>query len=174
MPEPGDRTHPYRNHPGLARLSEGEVRHLLVKALFLSFLVHLIVLSAFVFTFPVFSESFRPTFVFLGAILKSQDVRGDFAGNEEPKEEVVPRQELLKNGAEGLLVQSEAARVRPFFQEGAGKPLFPPALNAQEKATLKTFFEVSAPDDPSVTDAGRDGLGDYGVDAYKPLRLPRR
>ena len=49
-------------------------RIFLKNSFFASIFIHLIVLNAFIFTFPVQSESFKPQFLFLGSILKQQDI----------------------------------------------------------------------------------------------------
>lgn len=43
-------------------------------SLFIAFVVHLLVFSVFVFTFPLFQVSPRPGFIFLGSFLRAQDV----------------------------------------------------------------------------------------------------
>ncbi|MBI5149599.1 MAG: hypothetical protein HZA28_02350 [Candidatus Omnitrophica bacterium] len=127
------------------------------------------------FTFPVFPESFRPVFVFLGSVLKQQDIPGSagWNGNSQKTVSFDNSQEMLSfDDADGSLVQSRARAPRPFFREGEGKPVFPTVSGVQKKLTLKPAFDLSSPPAGPGAGAAGDDLTGYGADTYKPLRLP--
>ncbi|MBI5415748.1 MAG: hypothetical protein HZA29_02930 [Candidatus Omnitrophica bacterium] len=113
--------------------------------------------------------------VFLGSVLKQQDIHGD-VGRERGHGGAVSsdnsRDVLLVDGADGPVVPPQARTPRPFFREGEGKPVFPPASAAQGKVTLKPTFDLSSPEDRPPADAAGDNLTKYEAGAYKPLRLP--
>ena len=55
------------------------MRHLPSKGLIFSILLHSLFLTTFVIVFPPLDESFKPEFLFLGSILKNQDLKGTVA-----------------------------------------------------------------------------------------------
>ena len=150
------------------------VRYLPIQSLFLSLLIHLTIFSVFVFTFPVYSASFKPTFVFLGSILQQEDM-GTPRGQDGPAKEYASSvQDVLNAVNQELFNSSQEAVGRPFGRLVERKPVFSKPLTTNEKATLKSTFTLPALGTTAAEDATSDGLTDYETVPYNPLRLPYR
>lgn len=147
------------------------VRFLPVKSFFLSLVVHLIVLNAFMFTFPSLSTSFKPTFIFLGSILKDQDV-GDVLEKGAGGGERLPLAKDSPESVSGELFRSFAETGRRFIQGVDHKPVSPKIVGSREKIVTKSLFnlpeEIKQLPAQSVEDHTE---AKYEIEPYKPLGL---
>ncbi len=149
-------------------------RHLPAKALLLSILLHLIVFTVFVFTFPVRSVAHRPQFVFWGSILERRDVLG---GTWE--ESVFPRGEATAESGE--LSEEDFKKMRAkatgasrglFAQGLPEKSLIVKSVVPDQKETMKPAMEMQiVPDEPSGMKRDDGRPTDSVIPSYKPLRL---
>ena len=147
------------------------MRYLPVKALFLSLTVHFILLNVFVFTVPLSRTSFKPTFVFLGPILKPQDVGDAFQRREKTADPLTFAQYSSNEGADNFFtVPGNAGRQ---FIEGAPRHPVPlTAVGAREKVMTKSLFDIPVEVKSEQAEAviGPAEV-DHEIAPYKPLGL---
>ena len=147
------------------------VRYLPFKAFLLSLAVHLVALSTFIFTVPLSRVSFKPTFIFLGPILKPQDV-GDSSQKEEGANALLLFSKDSSGGSrEDFFALSENAG-RRFIQGASRQPVSRNSVGAGEKIVTKSLFDISAdvkeePSEPVFDPAEAD----REIAPYKPLGL---
>ena len=121
------------------------VRYLPFKAFLLSLAVHLVVLSTFIFTVPLSRVSFKPTFVFLGPILKQQDVGDISQGDAGANALLSPSKDPSGGNREDLFVLSENVG-RRFIQGASRQPVSRSFVGTGEKIVMKSLFDMPADD----------------------------
>ena len=145
------------------KLSALKIHQPFAIALGLSFLIHLFFLKNIILVFtPKFSES-RPSFVFLGPILKKINItKNPFGPSHKPPSE---------NNPVDILSSSEISTVEPTI----AKPHQNIRQRAKDKITIKTTFlenksakEASLPQKPDKLNL------DFPEDTYQPLRFQLR
>lgn len=142
-----------------------------IKALFFSLGIHLIVLSSFIFTLPLFRVSFKPSFIFLGPILKEQDL-GDIS---QPKEKIDQALSFSDgpsgSGAGDLLFYSQSVG-RRFIEGALRQPVSPGSVGTRDKIVTKSLFDIPADVKQEQTGSVADSLEvDHEIAPYKPLGL---
>ena len=123
------------------------------------------------FTVPLSRVSFKPTFIFLGPILKQQDV-GDVFEQAGGTDELLsfPR-DSSGSGMENFF-HSSASVGRRFIQGANRQPVSPQAVGARAKIVTKSLFDISADVKQSRAEAVKDSIEtDYEIAPYKPLGL---
>ena len=131
------------------------------RTLLISFLIHLIVLSSFVFTFSGPQESYKPQMVFLGPILKRQDVVNDTA--KDP-------QRVRPMGSKGTEVTFWPGKKTDVFTPSPlNKPASSEPSSSVPKMTLKSTFPVSI-NKKDKKPSRHEGI-DTLIRPYEPLRL---
>lgn len=147
------------------------VRYLPFKALFISLAIHLVVLNIFIFTVPLSRETFKPVFIFLGPILKQQDV-GDILPSDEGTDKFLPgANDLFIDGAGDFLHPSENAG-RRFIQGASREPVSPGSFGKREKIVTKSFFDIPADAKQEQAKSVADSIdAEHEIAPYKPLGL---
>lgn len=150
------------------------VRCLPFKALFISLVIHLVVLNVFIFTLPLSHETFKPVFIFLGPILKQQDV-GDISPSGERTDEFLPvANDFFSDGAGDFLHSSESAG-RRFIQGASREPVSPDSVGTREKTVRKTLFDIPVDVKQEQAEPAADLIeADHEIAPYKPLGLSPR
>lgn len=156
-------------------LSRG-ISSLPFKALFISLVIHLTVLNVFIFTVPLSRETFKPVFIFLGPILKQQDV-GDLSSSGEKADEfMLSSNDFSGLAAEDFFPPSEGAG-RRFIQGASRAPVSPGSVGAREKIVMKSLFDISADvkQDQAEAEFVADPVeADHEIAPYRPLGLSPR
>ena len=151
-------------------------RGLPIKALFLSLGIHLIVLNTFIFTLPLFRVSFKPAFIFLGPILKEQDL-GDIS---QPGEKIGqslsfsedPSSPSSSGGGAGDLFFHSQSGGRRFIEGAPRQPVSPGSVGTREKIVTKSLFDIPADVNQEQAGSVADSLeADHEIAPYKPLGL---
>jgi len=147
------------------------VRYLPFKALFISLVIHLAVLNVFIFTVPLSRETFKPAFIFLGSILKQQDV-GDISPSGERTDEFLPvANDFFSEGAENFL-HSSASAGRRFIQGASREPVSHDSVGTREKIVMKTLFDMPADVKQEQAEPVVDSIeADREIAPYRPLGL---
>lgn len=147
------------------------VRGLPIKALFLSLGIHLIVLNTFIFTLPLFRVSFKPSFIFLGPILKDQDL-GDISQSKEKIDQVLSfSEDPSGRGAGDFFFHSQSVG-RRFIEGAPRQPVSPGSVGTREKIVTKSLFDIPADVKQEQTGSVADSLeADHEIAPYKPLGL---
>ncbi|MBI3618212.1 MAG: hypothetical protein HY210_08370 [Candidatus Omnitrophica bacterium] len=157
------------------------VRGLPIKALFLSLGIHLIVLNTFIFTLPLFRVSFKPSFIFLGSILKAQDL-GDISQSKEKIDQALSFSEDPSSPSPGgrgaggrgdgdLFFHSQSVG-RRFIEGAPRQPVSPGSVGTREKIVAKSLFDIPADVKQEQTGSVADSLeADHEITPYKPLGL---
>lgn len=129
------------------------------------------ILNIFIFTLPLSRVSFKPSFIFLGPILKDQDV-GDISQPGEKIDEALSfSEDPSGSGAGDLLFHSQSGG-RRFIEGAPRQPVSPRSVGTREKIVTKSLFDI--PEDVkqeqtgSVTDPAEV---DHEIAPYKPLGL---
>ena len=154
-------------------------RGLPMKALFLSLGIHLIALNIFIFTLPLLRVSFKPSFIFLGPILKEQDV-GDIPQPGEKIDQALsfsadPSGPFGRgaggSGAGDLLFHSQSVG-RRFIEGAPRQPVSPRSVGTREKIVTKSLFDIPADVKQEQSGSVVDSLEiDHKIAPYHPLRL---
>jgi len=156
-------------------------RGLPIKALFFSLGLHLIVLNTFIFTLPLFRASFKPSFIFLGPILKEQDL-GDISHprkktdqalsfSEDPSRPSPSWRGTGGRGAGDLLFHSQSVG-RRFIEGAPRQPVSPGSVGTREKIVTKSLFDIPADVKQEQAGSVADSLEvDHEIAPYKPLGL---
>lgn len=156
-------------------------RGLPIKALFLSLGIHLIVLNAFRFTLPLSRVSFKPSFIFLGPILKEQDV-GDISQSKEKIDQALSFSDDPSSpspsggwaggrGAGDLFFYSQSVG-RRFIEGAPRQPVSPRSVGTREKIVTKSLFDIPADVKQEQTGSVADPAEvDHEIAPYKPLGL---
>ena len=141
------------------------------QALFISLVIHLLVLSAFVFTVPLSREAFKPVFIFLGPILKQQDV-GDISPPGKRTDEFLSAAGgFFSEGAENFLHSSEGAG-RRFIQGASRGSVSHDSIGPREKIVIKSLFDMPADVKQEQARPVADSTeADHEIAPYKPLGL---
>ncbi|GEM_PF-5424975 len=134
-------------------------------------MAHVIVLSIFIFTIPILHVSFKPSFVFLGPILKMQDV-GDISqeggGAQGP---LLFSPDSVGSEMENFFSLSENVG-RRFIQGPSRQPASPGSVGTQEKIVRKTLFEIPAEVKQEQTEPVAAPIeADHEIAPYNPLGL---
>lgn len=147
------------------------VRGLPIKALFSSLGIHLIVLNIFIFTLPLFRVSFKPSFIFLGPILKEQDL-GDISQPGEKIDQALSfSEDPSGSGAGDLLFHSQSVG-RRFIEAAPRQPVSPRSVGTREKIVTKSLFDIPADVRQEQAGSAADSLeADREIAPYKPLGL---
>ena len=156
-------------------------RGLPIKALFLSLGIHLIVLNAFRFTLPLSRVSFKPSFIFLGPILKEQDV-GDISQSKEKIDQALsfsddpsspsPSGEWAGGSGAGDLFFHSQSVGRRFIEGAPRQPVSPRSVGTREKIVTKSLFDIPADVKQEQAGSVADSLeADHEIAPYKPLGL---
>ena len=144
----------------------GETRYFVVKALFISFLCHVGCFSLFTFTFQPRFVSKKPSFVFLGSILRKHDLLNSSDESTIYEIDTLPTTSLnvdLSQSAENIL-----------FYSSSQKPSFIQSRKNDAKKTLKP------PIDNPVFEAQRNDRHqkeselDIPVPPHLPLKLQQK
>lgn len=148
----------------------GEFKHPLLQTLGLSILCHLAVFSFFVFTFSLKPESFKPEFVFWGAILKQQDVRGTWT-DQTPTVDAHRRAASAGASLPDFFYEFPRRTAGPWEGWDVEKPRSSGG-SSEGKAVLKPAAgEPPAGAEPSAAQTPAQEMGiDYDITPYKPLR----
>ena len=156
-------------------------RGLPIKALFLSLGIHLIALNTFIFTLPLSRVSFKPSFIFLGPILKEQDL-GDISQSKEKIDQALSFSEdpyspspsgrgAVGRGSGDFLFHSQSVG-RRFIEGAPRQPVSPGSVGTREKIVTKSLFDIPADVKQEQTESVVDSLeADHEIAPYKPLRL---
>ena len=103
-------------------------------SILVSFLMHILVFSIFIFQISIAPVPFKPSFTFLGSILHQQDI------SKHVLEKKLSRQSLSKKNF--LYTQKEISS-NPFFDPIRQKPiLYYDNIKSDEKVIIKSFFDV--------------------------------
>ena len=141
------------------------------KALFLSGAIHLVVFNVFIFTVPLSRVSFKPSFIFLGPILKQQDV-GDIPQVEGGRNDLLSFSKDSSGGdKEDFFPPSENVG-RRFIQGASRRPVSRNSVGTGEKIVTKSFFDIPA--DVKQEQSGPvfdPGEADREIAPYQPLGL---
>lgn len=147
------------------------VRGLPIKALFLSLGIHLIVLNTFIFTLPLFRVSFKPSFIFLGPILKEQDL-GDISQPGEKIDQALSFSEDPSGRGAGDLFFYSKSVGRRFIEGAPRQPVSPGSVGTREKIVTKSLFDIPVDVKQEQTGSVADSLEvDHEIAPYKPLGL---
>ena len=138
-----------------------------MKSLFLSVLVHLIILNTFLFIFPMIPASQKPQFTFLGSILSEQDTVDISQHKKLP-----PKDFKLYD----YITKPENTNNRPFPNSHLTKaPFIEPNSDIEQKRTIKSTF-LPAKDTQQLLNA--QDLKNLGIELklepYQPLRFQTR
>ena len=151
-------------------------RGLPIKALFFSLGIHLVVLNIFIFTLPLSRVSFKPSFIFLGPILKEQDL-GDISQPREKIDQALSFSEDPSNpspsgrGVGDLLFHSQSVG-RRFIEGAPRQPVSPGSVGTREKIVTKSLFDIPADVKQEQTGSVADSLeADHEIAPYQPLGL---
>ena len=131
------------------------------KFIILSASIHIFILFTFIFTFRNITEPFKPTIMFLGSILKEEEV---VEGNEPQ----MSPQKLLASDTLQLL--KTASNEHTFVRIELNKPLAPDPVTGETKSFIKsTFPTIQLPSGP--TRSSNKGINDVPAMPYRPLQL---
>ena len=129
-----------------------------VKFIVVSAGIHIFILSAFVFTFRNITEPFKPTLIFLGSILKGEDV---IAENET---QTASQKPIAMNAPHLIKTHSQERAARADLN----KPWTPgPAAEATKPFTKSTFPTIEKP-------SGQAGSANKDLDGDMPAAVPYR
>lgn len=147
------------------------MRYLPIKALFFSLAIHLVVLNVFVFTVPLSHVSLNPSFIFLGPILKQEDVGGISQQGNETGPPLLFSGDTSGAVAENFFSHSGSVE-RRFIQGTSRPPVSSSSLRTGEKIVTKSFFDISADVKQERTESVADQIeADHEIAPYKPLGL---
>ncbi len=136
------------------------------RSFIVSFFLHLIIFSAFIFVLPARFNFPKPMFVFLGPILKSQNIVGLGAKGKKAKINVSLRKFVY--GVQEKRAFSVMGVDKKWAQ--ASKEFIDPP-----KRSLKSFFGMNGQTQHSLKDNRKSDLKDIGVDMdttpYHPLKF---
>lgn len=135
-------------------------RNLILKSLTLSFFLHVFLLTNTSVIFPLRPSSFKPKFIFLGAVLKEQDIA------QASLKEKLSQSSLNYPDSLHLL---NAMRAKEWAMNKTEKALLPSAIHPGEKITIKSNIEPLQAKNPTV-DLKTLGI-DSPVESFKPLKL---
>ena len=154
-------------------------RGLPIKALFFSLGIHLVVLNIFIFTLPLSRVSFKPSFIFLGPILKEQDL-GDISQPGKKIDQALSFSEDPSSpspgggggsGAGDLFFHSQSVG-RRFIEGAPRQPVSPRSVGTREKIVTKSLFDIPADVKQEQTGSVADSLeADHEIAPYQPLGL---
>ncbi len=117
------------------------VRYLPFSAFALSLAMHFILFSTFIFTVPLSRVSFMPSFIFLGSILKEQDVGDVFQPEEKSDESLSISRDLSSDVANDFFPSAESSG-RRFIQGTARHPVSAESVGTREKVVTKSLFDI--------------------------------
>ena len=139
-----------------------QLKLLLGKTLVLSFLLHLIVFNSFSFTLSTKFENRKPEFIFLGPILKKQNV-SIMPSEKNNAFNYFTSDDLIHKTVQGSQKNPPDITVR--------KPFLRDSINPQHKTTLKPHLQMTEksiehkPNEPSPFEI------DLPMAPYRSLRL---
>jgi hypothetical protein len=130
-------------------------------SLLLAVIIHLGIFSIFIFSFPTTRESFKPQFVFLGSILKDQDIQPAY----------LPSQPKTVAGSSHLPHVSIKPNQQPLPGLGSQKPDAAKAFFYSQKQHIKTMFNTELPKSKNLTHDLEEIGVQLDVKPYQPLTL---
>lgn len=155
-------------------ISSRGISSLPLKALFISLMIHLAALNIFIFTLPLSRETFKPVFIFLGPILKPQDV-DDRSSPGERTDEFMSSSNGFFGAATEDFFPSPEGDGRRFIQGASRAPVSPDSVGTREKIVKKTLFEMTADARQEQAEPAADSIeADHEIAPYKPLGLSPR
>lgn len=153
------------------------VSHLPYTALVLSVIIHLMIFNTFIFTFPLNPSAHKPNLIFLGPILKKNDVvqpQGGIKQKQHPVDAAAKNMFSSTPQVSGLMDGKKITTPSPFIETTLKKPLLDIENDPQNKVTLKSTFELSEIKEQGSEQQIEDGEIDFKIAPYHPLRLRRQ
>ncbi|MFC1510740.1 hypothetical protein ACFL49_03670 [Candidatus Omnitrophota bacterium] len=146
---------------GINSYDQSPVKHLPIKALILSALLHGAVMSLFVFVFPLYQSPMTPIVNFLGSSLSKHEFLPHQNVNGSPSSKMPPI-----NFLKSLSKKNKA----PFPERNNSKPPVIQSLDPDLKITLKsTFLEKNMATNNVETTDHKNNL--FNIEPYTPLKL---
>lgn len=136
-------------------------RLLVLSTLMISICIHLAAFSLFTFSFSDKPSPIKPKFVFLGSILKNQNL-----ADGQKQERARP----YNKPPSGPLIEPKGADKGPYNQAGTFKPTLANNLDTPEKTIVKSTF---LPEHTDQDNKFEQELKDMGIsphtEPYQPL-----
>ncbi len=110
-----------------------ETKHLALKAVLISFLLHIAILNFFIFTFPVKQPEDKPNFIFLGSILKQ--------GNLSNKSFYQNKDQNIFNSNQ-FTDKEYDFKDTPFAITDKQKPQAKKIIDKEQKTIEKSYFKI--------------------------------
>lgn len=129
-------------------------------SLLAALLLHLIAIKTFIFVFPLIKESDKPNFVFLGSILKNNDI-SNISFNKPPTQ---------TKKASNEFAYHKAASTKSPYKRSPAKPQIEQSRTISEKPVIKTTFEIPEEIPMVIEPEGNKQKIDENYEKYVPLR----
>ena len=126
----------------------------------LSLFLHLLAIKTFIFVFPVIQESQKPNFIFLGSILKNNDI-SNISFNKPPTQ--------TKKASNEFAYHKTISTTSPY-EKPSIKPRIQKSLITYAKKNTKSTFEIKPEVKKSAESEQNKQKPDENYEKYVPLR----
>jgi hypothetical protein len=145
-------------------MSAYETKFLIGKLIFLSFLIHVLLLNLFVLKVPVYPPAHKPKIIFWGSFLDSAHL-ADQSLFKDTKQNTLQADQFIQ--------QDHRLNQYPFPVTDIQKPRVESSMPQNPKPTEKSLFAVNYERQPQTTEEKTTIETRYQETPYIPIRMNR-